>query len=79
MTPLGETGDWPPEVFREAGHRAVDWVADYLARIETLPVLARVQPGEILRSLPTSPPENGEPFENLLADLDGLVLPGITH
>lgn len=76
---LGDVGDWPPEVFREAGHRTVDWVADYLARIETLPVLARVGPGEILRSLPANPPVHGEPFADLLADLDSVVLPGVTH
>jgi aromatic-L-amino-acid/L-tryptophan decarboxylase len=73
------TGDWPPELFREAGHRTVDWVADYLARVEALPVLARVQPGEVRRSLPANPPQHGEPFEDLLADLDRVVLPGVTH
>ena len=75
----GGAGDWPPEVFREAGHRTIDWVADYLARIETLPVLAQVEPGEILRSLPGLPPEHGEPFGDLLADLDRVVVPGVTH
>lgn len=78
-SPRGETGDWPPETFREAGHRTVDWVADYLARVETLPVLARVQPGDVRRALPQSPPEQGEPFTDLLADLDRVVMPGVTH
>jgi aromatic-L-amino-acid/L-tryptophan decarboxylase len=79
LPPSDDTGDWQPEVFRQAGHRTVDWVADYLARIESLPVLPRVQPGDIRRSLPVSPPEEGEPFEDLLLDLDRVVLRGVTH
>jgi aromatic-L-amino-acid decarboxylase len=74
-----ETGDWSPEEFRRAGHAAIDWVADYLARIEELPVLAQVQPGAIRGRIPSGPPEEGEPFDRLLADLDRIVLPGVTH
>ncbi len=74
-----EAGDWPPEVFRKAGHRTIDWVADYLARVESLPVLPRVRPGDVRRAFPASPPEAGEPFADLLADLDRVVLPGVTH
>jgi aromatic-L-amino-acid decarboxylase len=65
--------------FREDGHRAVDWAADYLERVGDLPVLARVSPGEIRARLPQSPPERGEPFEAVLRDLDEILLPGITH
>jgi aromatic-L-amino-acid decarboxylase len=42
-------------------------------------VLAQVEPGEIRRSLPASPPERPEPFGDVLRDLDELLLPGITH
>jgi aromatic-L-amino-acid/L-tryptophan decarboxylase len=65
--------------FREDGHAAVDWVADYLERVGELPVLARVQPGDVRRSLPASPPERAESFADVLRDLDELLLPGITH
>jgi aromatic-L-amino-acid decarboxylase len=68
-----------PEEFRRCGRQAVDWIADYMERVETLPVLAQVRPGDIRAKLPPSPPERGEPFEALLADLDRLLLPGITH
>jgi len=65
--------------FREDGHAAVDWAADYLERVGELPVLAQVKPGEIRSRLPPSPPERGEPFEAVLRDLDELLMPGITH
>ena len=65
--------------FREDGHRAVEWAADYLERVGQLPVLAQVKPGEIGARLPKAPPEQAEPFEAVLRDLDELLLPGVTH
>ena len=68
-----------PEEFRRAGHAVVDWVAQYLAGLERAPVLARVRPGEVRALLPEAPPRTPEPLESVLADLERIVLPGITH
>ena len=68
-----------PEEFRRRGHAVVDWIADYQRRVESLPVLSQVQPGEIRSRLPAAAPEHGEPFDAILADEDRLILPGITH
>ncbi len=68
-----------PEEFRRWGHAAVDWIADYQRRVESLPVLSTVQPGEIRSKLPPAAPECGESFEDILADVDRLILPGVTH
>ena len=68
-----------PEEFRKQGHAAIDWIADYWAGLDDLPVLSQVSPGAVRRTLPASPPETGEPFDALLADLDELVVPGLTH
>ena len=68
-----------PEEFRRQGHAVVDWIADYHSRIESFPVLSRVQPGEIRSQLPPSAPQKGEPFADILADMERVVLPGITH
>ena len=68
-----------PEDFRRWGYAVVDWVADYQRRVESLPVLSRVQPGEIRASLPAEPPQRGEAFDAILADVERLILPGITH
>ncbi len=69
----------PLEEFRRHGHRLVDWVADYLADVEQRPVLPTVEPGEVRAGLPARPPEQPEPFEAVLADLDRVILPGVTH
>ncbi len=68
-----------PEEFRRQGHDLVDWIADYHARVEAFPVLSRVKPGDIRAQLPPAAPEHGEPFDQILSDIDRVVLPGITH
>lgn len=68
-----------PEQFRREGHRVIDWIADYLDRIEDRPVRAQVAPGDVRAALPAQPPERGEPYERVLADLDRVILPGVTH
>lgn len=68
-----------PEAFRRHGHALIDWLADYMRTVEQRPVAARVEPGEIRARLPDAAPEQPEPFEQVLADLDRVVLPGITH
>ncbi len=71
--------DMPPEEFRRWGHALVDWLADYPARVENLPVQSRAQPGELRAALPAAAPELGEDFATILADVDRLIVPGLTH
>ncbi|MGD0048879.1 MAG: pyridoxal-dependent decarboxylase [Bryobacteraceae bacterium] len=68
-----------PEQFRQCGHQAIDWVADFLANPQCYPVLARVRPGELTDALPERGPEQGEPPERLLEDFERLILPAVTH
>ncbi len=68
-----------PDEFRRHGHALVDWIADYRERVETFPVLSKAKPGELRRALPASPPLRGEPFDAMLADVERLILPGVTH
>ena len=68
-----------PEEFRAAGHRLIDWLADYRARTADLPVMARTAPGEVKAQLPAAPPAQGEPFDAILADLETIVVPGLSH
>jgi aromatic-L-amino-acid decarboxylase len=68
-----------PDEFRRYGRAVVDWIADYHERIESFPVLSRSAPGEVRAALPDKPPERGEPFEAMLADVEKIILPGITH
>ncbi|MSO53500.1 MAG: aspartate aminotransferase family protein, partial [Acidobacteria bacterium] len=68
-----------PEEFRQAGHALIDWIADYRATVESRPVMAQSAPGEIKAMLPPAPPKQGEPFAAIAADIDRVVMPGITH
>jgi aromatic-L-amino-acid/L-tryptophan decarboxylase len=68
-----------PEEFRRYGHRAIDWIAEYLARPERYPVLAPVKPGELTDALPARGPEGGESMDTILADFERLIVPAMTH
>src|SRR5579859_514065 len=68
-----------PEEFRKAGHRLIDWIADYRTRVESRPVMARTEPGDVKRQLPSAPPQDPESFDSVLADLDRVVMPGLSH
>lgn len=72
-------GDMDPEDFRRFGHRLIDWVAEYLKDPEQYPVLARVQPGDLVRALPAAPPVDAEPFDTVLDDFERLIPPATTH
>ena len=67
------------DAFRKLGHELVDWVANYRDRLESLPVMSRVKPGEIRARFPAGPPASGGGLPEAIAALDELVLPGITH
>ena len=65
--------------FRDDGAAALEWAARYLESVGDYPVLAQVRPGDIRSRLPAAPPEQGEPFADVLRDLEEILLPGITH
>ncbi|HYN85274.1 MAG TPA: pyridoxal-dependent decarboxylase [Pyrinomonadaceae bacterium] len=73
------SGDMSAEDFRRYGRELIDSVADYLARVEQYPVLARVRPGELRSQLPDAPPEEGERMDEIIADVGRLVVPALTH
>jgi aromatic-L-amino-acid/L-tryptophan decarboxylase len=68
-----------PAEFREYGRQVIDWIADYYEKLDSFPVLSPAAAGELRAALPAHPPEDGEPFEQLMRDLDELIVPGITH
>ena len=67
------------EEFRKNAHETIDWMADYFENIEKYPVRSKTDPGDIYDQLPTSPPEKGESYQNIIGDLDKIIMPGITH
>ena len=68
-----------PEEFRQNGYAVIDWIAEYMENVEDYPVTSQVEPGEISASLPKAAPETSDGFASMLADLDEVVLPGMTH
>lgn len=70
-----------PEEFRKAGHRLVDWIADYRERLARgeFPVRAPVVPGDLIARLPKAAPEQPESFEAVMYDLEMLIRPAMTH
>jgi aromatic-L-amino-acid/L-tryptophan decarboxylase len=69
----------PPEEFRRHAHSLADWTAAYIENIERQSVLSQVRPGDVQQSLPDQAPEQPEPFEDIIADLDRVILPAATH
>jgi len=67
------------EDFRRLGHELIDWIADYFEKIDDLPVLAAMEPGDLKAKLPSAPPAQGEAMEKIVADLDRLIVPALTH
>src|SRR5216110_3441557 len=78
----GQRGDTSPEEFRKQLHELADWIADFRQNLGALPVApnpAVAGPGAILAALPAEPPEEGEPFDKILSDIDQLIVPGMVH
>lgn len=72
-------GDIDSQTFRLHAKLVVEWIAAYLDQVDTYPVLAPTAPGDIHRLLPIHPPQQPEPMEAILSDVERVLLPGITH
>lgn len=68
-----------PDEFRRQGGEVVEWIARYMEQVEGYPVLSQVAPGDVRAQLPPHPPESPQPFDVVLADVDRIILPGVTH
>ena len=68
-----------PDEFRRCGRALVERIARYMEEVESYPVLSQAEPGSIRGRLPRAAPEHGEPFCDVLRDVDEIVMPGITH
>jgi aromatic-L-amino-acid decarboxylase len=77
--PVAALGDIAPDIFRKHLHEVADWIADYRENIAKQRISPAAKPGAIISALPSSPPENGEPLEQIFADIDRLIVPGIVH
>lgn len=74
-----ESGDMNAEDFRRICHEIVDWIANYFETIESRPVLAQCEYGDLIKDIPNTPPTKGEAIETIIADVDKLIAPRLTH
>ncbi len=68
-----------PKEFKKASDPIIDWIDNYLKNISQYPVKSKVQPGDIYKQIPEAAPEDSEPMEQIMNDLEEVILPGITH
>ena len=76
---MTETFHMSPDEFRIRGHEVIDWIADYLAGVETQRILPDIAPGAIRSMLPEAAPEAPESFDAIMRDIDEIVMPGVSH
>lgn len=76
---LEQCGDMSADDLRRYGHQIVDWIADYLSNPGRYPVLSQNKPDQVKAALPSKAPQHGEAMEAMLADLDRVIVPGMTH
>lgn len=74
-----QLGDIPPDVFRKHLHEVADWIADYREHIAERPIAPNARPGAVLAQLETVPPESAVPLEEIFADLERVIIPGVAH
>ncbi|HEX4357622.1 MAG TPA: aminotransferase class I/II-fold pyridoxal phosphate-dependent enzyme, partial [Pseudonocardia sp.] len=77
--PTSAPGAIPSFDLRRDGYAAVDWAANYLENVRKYPVMSQISPGDVAAALPARMPDRAEPFSAVLADMERVILPGITH
>src|SRR6266849_2903607 len=76
---VGDLGDISPELFREQLHRLADWIADYRENISERRISPTDEPGAILAQLSATAPETAAPLDEIFADVERVIVPGVAH
>jgi len=69
----------PADELRRHGHGMVAWIARFMENTKRCLLLPRVVLGEIRNAPPASTLDAAEDFEAIMADLDRILMPGMTH
>jgi aromatic-L-amino-acid decarboxylase len=77
--PVAALGDIPADVFRKHLHEVADWIADYRENIAQRPIAPNAKPGAVLAQLEAAPPESSSSLEEIFADIDRIIVPGVAH
>jgi aromatic-L-amino-acid decarboxylase len=76
---LSELGDIPADAFRRHLHEVADWIADYREHIAERPIAPNARPGAVLAQLDAVPPESAVSLEEIFADIERVIVPGVSH
>jgi aromatic-L-amino-acid decarboxylase len=60
-------------------YRAAMWIEHYFGHPEAYRVMPDVKPGDVIAALPAESPEVAEPFEQILADFERIIVPATTQ
>jgi len=74
-----ERGIMEAAEYRVKGKEMVDYIADYLENIRERRVFPDVKPGYLRELLPDAAPHEGEEFDKIFADIERVIMPGVTH
>src|SRR5207249_7568693 len=72
-------GDVPAEEFRKQLHELADWIADYREHIGERRISPNDEPGAILAQLNATTPETAAPLNEIFADMERVIVPGVAH
>lgn len=75
VPPMGMTS----EEFTSAANASISQIAKFYDTMDTRPVLPSIAPGYLQKLLPTSAPEESEPWSAIQADIESKIVPGLTH
>lgn len=64
--------------FRRRGKEMVDYVADYLEKIEERPVYPDLEPGYLRSLIPSEAPDEPENYEDVIKDVERVIMPGVS-
>jgi aromatic-L-amino-acid decarboxylase len=65
--------------FSDWGAQISQWAADYHKNLRDRPVRAQTAPGDVAALLEHSAPETPQSMEEIMADFERVVMPGMTH
>eukprot|EP00039_Didymoeca_costata_P003123 m.65231 g.65231 ORF g.65231 m.65231 type:complete len:540 (+) comp11720_c0_seq1:369-1988(+) len=74
-----ELGGLQSQEFLAWGSHVLQWVANYRTKCSELPVRSKVPPGYLQGLVPVAMPEEGEDWRAIMADVDRVIVPGLTH
>ncbi|XP_034248276.1 tyrosine decarboxylase [Thrips palmi] len=65
--------------FRVRGAEMVEYICRYLEQLPERRVVPSVEPGYLKHVIPKEAPEHGENWDDIMADVENKIMPGVTH